>query len=92
MLIIWFVFNKICKCEKGVARSQFWMQFFYITDHVALKCNVSLRLLHEAMKNLLQSWIMIPSDFFYISSGSPINKQKSSALQSIISTLDLYGA
>ena len=27
---------------------------------------------------------------FYISSGSPINKQKSSALQGIISTLDLY--
>ena len=34
----------------------------------------------------------ITGNFFKISSGSPINKQKSSALQGIISTLDLYRA
>ena len=61
------------------------MQFFNITDHVAL-----IRLLYKTMKKLNSKVDNDTRRHFVISSGSPdINKQKSSALQGIISTLDL---
>ena len=65
------------------------MQIFYIIDNAALKCNASLRLLHKTMKKLNSKLDNNIRRLFSISSGSPINKQKSSALQGIISTLDL---
>ena len=46
----------------------------------------------KRLENELQNWITIPGDLFEISSGSPINKRKSTALQGIIRTLDLYRA
>ena len=44
------------------------------------------------MKKLNSKLDNDPRHFFNISSGRPINKQKTSPLQGIISTLDLYRA
>ena len=64
----------------------YWPCSFFILHYI------SLRLLYKTMKNLNSKVDNDTWRHFYISSGSPINKQNTSALQSIISTLDLYRA
>ena len=65
------------------------MQIFSITDNVALimKCFLKVTPKNNEKKKIILNWRL-----FKISSGSPINKQKSSALQGTITTLDLYRA
>ena len=53
-----------------------------------MQCFLKVTLQNNEKIKIL-NWITIPTDFVLISSGSPVNKQKSSPLQGIISTLDL---
>ena len=68
------------------------MQIFYITDTAVLIIPF-LKVTPQNNKKKLNTKLENDTrQLFSISSGSPINKQKPSALQGIISTLDLYRA